>query len=213
MRGDDSQPDSMFSSVSPEQRDGMNTATSTTTQSLLQILLFVGVWLLFEYVLVRQLAIAWIPLFAGGFLLWWFAIRKTPFEPQKIMVPYLLTTIMFIVHVYEEYKAHLLGFPDITPVPVSFEELVTFAATLGPIIWLLGAVMMLKRVPVGSFVAGTFLFGMMFIEPAHLIAPFWRGSFHYVGGLWTAPLLSGLGWYTFLAIRREIGRGHSALER
>jgi hypothetical protein len=184
----------------------MNIATRTTTQSLQQILLFIAAWLLVEYVLVRQLAIAWIPLFTGGFLLWWLTMRKAPIEPQKIMVPYLLTTIMFIVHVYEEYKAHLLGFADITPLPVSLEELVTFAATLGPILWLLGAVMMLKRWPVGFFVAATFLFGMMFIEPAHLIAPFWRGSFHYLGGLWTAPPLSAFGWYTFLAIRREIGR-------
>src|SRR4029453_2460300 len=129
----------------------MNTVTSTTTQSLLQILLFVGAWLLFEYVLVRQLAIAWIPLFTGGFVLWWFTMRKTPIEPQKIMVPYLLTTIMFIVHVYEEYKPPFLGLPDITPPPVSLEELVTFAATLGPIMWLLGALLMLKRLPVGFF--------------------------------------------------------------
>jgi hypothetical protein len=40
---------------------------------------------------------------------------------------------------------------------------------------------------------------------AHFIAPFWRGSLHYVGGLWTAPLPTAFGWYTFLVIRREIG--------
>jgi hypothetical protein len=51
----------------------------------------------------------------------------------------------------------------------------------------------------------TFLFGMMFIEPTHLIAPFWQtGTFHYVGGMWTAAPLSALGWYTFFRIRREI---------
>jgi hypothetical protein len=42
---------------------------------------------------------------------------------------------------------------------------------------------------------------------------FWRGSFRYVGGLWTAPLPIAFGWYTFLAIRREITGGNGALER
>jgi hypothetical protein len=69
-----------------------------------------------------------------------------------------VTVIMFIVHVYDEYKAHQLGYTDITPLPVSFAEMVTFAASLAPILWLLGAVMMLKRQPVGFFIASTFLF-------------------------------------------------------
>ena len=176
----------------------------------LQILSFVAAWFLLEYVMVRQLALAWIPLFTGGFILWWFTTRRAPVDPHKVIVPYLLTTIMFIVHVYEEYKAHLLGFPDITPIPASFEGMVTFAATLAPIIWLLGAVMMLKRWPVGYFVVSTFLFGMMFIEPTHFIAPFWGGSFHYVGGMWTAVLPAAFGWHTFLSIRREMRRETSA---
>jgi hypothetical protein len=121
-------------------------------------------------------------------------------DPQTIIVPYLLTVIMFIAHVYEEYKAHLLGFPDIVqgaPFPISF----------APIIWLLGAVFMLKRQPLGFFIASTFLFGMMFIEPTYFIAPFSQGDgFHYVGGMFTAALPTACGWYTFLAMRREMRR-------
>jgi hypothetical protein len=121
---------------------------------------------------------------------------------------------MFIAHVYEEYKAHLMGFPDIVqgaPFPISFEMMLTFAASFAPIIWLLGAVLMLKHQPLGFFIAGTFLFGMMFIEPTHFIAPFSQGGgVHYVGGLFTAALPTAFGWYTFHAMRREAGTPHEA---
>jgi hypothetical protein len=76
---------------------------------------------------------------------------------------------------------------------------VTFAASLGPILWLLGAVMLLKRWSLGYFIMSTFLFSMMFIEPTHLVAPFLVGGPpRYVGGLWTAILLVSLAWYTFV---------------
>jgi hypothetical protein len=45
--------------------------------------------------------------------------------------------VAFIAHVYEEYKAHLLGLPDVNkgfPFEVTFEGMVTFTATLGPIL-------------------------------------------------------------------------------
>jgi hypothetical protein len=192
--------------------DPVNTAKSTTAQPILQIPLFVAAWFLVEYLFVRTLALAYVPLFTGGFILWWFTTRRTPIDPRKILVPYLLTVIAFMTHVFEEYRALSLGYPSITPLPASFEQMVTFAASLGPILWLLGAVMMLKGLPVGFFIASTFLFGMMFIEPSHLVAPFWpTGSFRYVGGMWSAPMLAALGWYTFFAIRRETRRTLEAL--
>jgi hypothetical protein len=185
-------------------------ARRVTTASTLQIPLFVAGWFLVEYIVVGRLALAYVPLFMGGFIVWWFTTRRTPIEPHRVIVPYLLTVIMFIVHVYEEYTAVQLGFPAITPLPASFLEIVTFAASLAPVLWLLGAVMMLKRLPLGFFIVSTFMFGMMFIEPTHLLAPFWpAGRFHYVGGMWTATVLAGMGWYTFLAIRREIARPNS----
>lgn len=184
----------------------MNTVKRDT--SLLHVVLFVAGWLIFEYIFVGPLALAFVPLFTGGFVLWWLTTRSTPVDPHRIIVPYLLTVIAFIAHVYEEYKAYLLGFPDImrgAPFKITFELQLTFAASLGPIIWLFGAVLMLKRRGVGYFVASTFLFGMMFIEPYHFIAPFLQdGTFHYVGGMWTAALPTALGWYTFSVTRREI---------
>lgn len=173
-------------------------------------LLFAVAWFLGAYLLVGILAFAVMPLFVGGFVLWWFTTYRTPVDPQVIIGPYLLTVIAFIAHVFEEYKAYSLGFPDIlqtSPFELTLERLLTFAAFLSPILWLLGAVMLLKRWSVGYFVASTFLFGMMFIEPTHFIAPFFQGGgYNYVGGLWTAILPTVLGWYTFFLIRREIGR-------
>jgi hypothetical protein len=192
----------------------MKTAQRAWIVSPLQIPLFVAAWLLFEYLFVGPLAFAYVLLFVGGFTLWWSTVRKVSIDPQTIIVPYLLTVVMFIAHVYEEYKAHLLGFPDIVqgaPFPISFEMMLTFAASFAPILWLLGAVCMLKRQPLGFFIACTFLFGMMFIEPTHFIAPFSQGGFHYVGGMFTAALPTAGGWYTFLTIRREMKRSREVL--
>jgi hypothetical protein len=188
----------------------MNIATGRPIASVLQIPLFVAVWILVEYLFVGPLAFAYVVLFVGGFTLWSLTARAAKIDPQKVILPYLVTVIMFIAHVYEEYKAHLLGFPDIVqgaPFPISFEMMLTFAASSAPILWLLGAVLMLKRQPLGFFIASTFLFGMMFIEPTHFIAPFFQGAgFHYVGGLFTAALPTACGWYTFFAMRRDIRR-------
>src|SRR5262245_3275129 len=194
----------------------MSAAARTTRVWTLQISLFTVAWMLFEYVLVGPLAFAYVPLFTGGLALWWVTARRTQIDPHEIIVPYLVTVIMFIAHVYEEYKAHLLGFADIVqgaPFPISFEMMLTFAASLAPIIWLLGAVLMLKRQMVGFFIASTVLFGMMFIEPTHFIAPFSQpGGFHYVGGMFTAALPTACGWYTFLTIRRDMRRQREAVE-
>jgi hypothetical protein len=174
------------------------------------ILAFVFAWFVIESILVDGLAVAYVPLFLGGFFLWWFTTRKHPVDPHRIIVPYLLTVIFFIAHVYEEYKAYLLDYPHILqglPFAVTSELMTTFAAFLAPILWLLGSVMTLRHWQVGYFVASTFLFGMMFIEPTHFLAPFLQdGTFHYVGGMWTALLPITSGWYTFFRIRREMQR-------
>jgi len=39
----------------------------------------------------------------GGFVLWIFTTYRTPIDTQKVIVPYLLTIIFFIIHVYDEY--------------------------------------------------------------------------------------------------------------
>jgi hypothetical protein len=146
----------------------------------------------------------------GGFVMWRLTTYRVPIDPRRIIIPYLLTVIFFIAHVCEEYVAYMRGYHHIlegSPFKLTLELLLIFAATLAPILWLLGAIMLLKRWPVGFFAASTFLFGMMFVEPTHYIAPFLQpGAPHYVGGVFTAWLPVAFGWYTFLLMRREIKR-------
>lgn len=182
--------------------------------SILFIALFVGSWIVLEYLLVGVLAIALLPLFVGGFVLWWITTRRTPIDPLTVIIPYLLTVVAFIAHVAEEYLAYIRGYHHImegTPLKVTLELVLLFAATLAPMLWLVSGIMFLKKWPAGYFAVSAFLFGMMFIEPTHFIAPFTQGGGpHYVGGVWTAIAPSGMGWYTFLRIRREVRRARAA---
>jgi hypothetical protein len=53
--------------------------------------------------------------------------------------------------------------PDRVP-QLGLPKLLLKRDIFAPILWLLSAVRMLKREPLGFFIASTFLFGMMFIE-------------------------------------------------
>jgi hypothetical protein len=180
---------------------------NTKQSPVVYVLLYVVVVLLIEFAFVRSLGTAVVPLFIGGFVLWRLTTYRTQVDPHKIIIPYLLTVILFIAHVYEEYQGFIKGYPDVLKgiVKLNLDMLLTFAAFLAPILWLTGAVMLLKRWSVGYFAASTFLFGMMFIEPTHYLAPFMQdGTFHYVGGMWTAIFPASMGWYTYTRLRREI---------
>ena len=120
------------------------TLPPTLRASIVQISFFVMAWLL-SHLLVGPLALAYVLLFVGGFILWWTFLRNTSIDPHTIIVPYLLTVIMFIVHVRSYTRA---GFPDIVQgalFPISFRMMLTFAAPFAPVIWLLGALPMLKK--------------------------------------------------------------------
>jgi hypothetical protein len=191
----------------------MSTRAPRST-SVLFIALFIGCWVVLEFLLVGPVAVALVPLFVGGFFVWWFTTRRTPIDPHRVIVPYLFTVIAFIAHVAEEYVAYIRGYHHIlegSPFTLTLEVLLLFAASLAPILWLLSGIMFLKRWPAGYFAVSAFLFGMMFIEPTHYVAPFIQGGPpHYVGGVWTAFAPIGMGWYTFLRIRREIRQSRAS---
>lgn len=144
--------------------------------------------------------------FVGGLALWLPTTYRTPVDPQKVIAPYLVTVILFIVHVYEEFAAHVEHqLARLSGLPVTQADFLTIAAFAGPVVWLTGAVMLLRRWAFGYFFASTFLFGMMFAELSHFVSPFLEdGTFHYSPGMYTAilPVLSG--WFTFRVILREI---------
>lgn len=144
--------------------------------------------------------------FGGGLVVWLATTYRVPVDPEKLILPHLVTVMLFIVHVYEELVSHIeLFMSRLTGLHVSQQDFLTIAAFIAPIIWLAGAVMMLRRWHFGYFFASVFYFGMMFGEPTHFIFPFIEnGRFHYVAGMYTALLPCIGGWYTFTVVVREM---------
>jgi hypothetical protein len=144
--------------------------------------------------------------FVGGFVFWMATSYRTPIDPYAVMIPYLLMVVLFIIHVYEEYLFHIEHtLAAISGFVVSQTAFLTIAAFTAPVVWLIGALMMLKRWHFGYFLASTFLFGMMFAEPSHFLFPFLEdGTFHYTAGMYTALLPCTAGWYCFFIMLREI---------
>lgn len=138
--------------------------------------------------------------FGGGFILWLFTTFKTPVEPRRIIVPYLITVIFFIIHVYEEYLTDFeMAVSDITGIHVLEKNFLTIAAFVGPIVWLTGAILLLKKTDFGFYLLSFFFVAMTIAELSHFIFPFIEdGTFHYVSGMYTAalPLIpAGYGLY------------------
>lgn len=150
--------------------------------------------------------------FIGGFVLWVPTLRRQSIDPHRILLPHLVAVILFIIHVYEEFRAHIEIFMSkLTGIDVSQIDFLTIAAFIAPVIWLTGLVLALRRWQFGYFLICVFYFGMMFGEPEHFIFPFIEnGTFHYVAGMYTAALPSIAGWWAFLVVVREVRRSRSA---
>jgi hypothetical protein len=186
----------------------------STRLSLVSAVTFIAALASLGYVLVGPPAALLSVAFVGGLALWLTTTYRTPVEPRTIIVPYMLTVILFIAHVYEEYLAHIeLTFSKIFPVTVSQMDFLTVAAFAAPLVWLAGATMMLMRWPFGYFFASTFLFGMMFGEVSHFAFPFMEdGTFHYSAGMYTALLPAISAWYTFAVLRRGMAETRVTLQ-
>src|SRR5687768_1432126 len=77
--------------------------------------------------------------FVGGLVFWLLTTFRTPIDPEKIIVPYLITVILFMIHVYEEYVSHIeLVLTELSGSQVTQSQFLTIAAFCGPIVWLLG---------------------------------------------------------------------------
>jgi len=144
--------------------------------------------------------------FMGGFVVWMLTMYRVPVDPQVIAVPHLVTVMLFIVHVYEEFAAHIeIVMTRLTGVQVSQGIFLTIAAFIAPIIWIAGLVMVQKRWAFGYFFVSVFYFGMMFGELTHFIFPIvLDGRFHYMAGMYTALLPSLAAWYTFGVVWRNV---------
>lgn len=149
--------------------------------------------------------------FGGGFVLYMANLWRTPIDTTKILVPYLLTSAFFVVHVFEEY---LTDFQDVVSQlsgqPVSQENFLMVAGVFMPVFLFVGAALILKRWRVGDYMLVMFFFAMVVAELAHFVFPFViDGTFHYVSGMYTAaiPLIPAA--YGLRVMLREI-RGRRA---
>ena len=145
----------------------------------------------------------------GGFVLWLLTTYQTPIDTQKVIIPYLFTIILFIVHVYEEYITDFeVAMTDITGFHILEKNFLTVAAFVAPVLWLIGAILVIKKTQIGYYFLSFFFFAMILAELSHFLFPFLEdGTFHYVSGMYTAalPLIpAGYGLYvTLREIRKE----------
>ena len=144
--------------------------------------------------------------FVGGFVIWVPTLRRQPIDPLRILMPHIIAVILFVIHVYEEFRGHIEIFMSkLTGIDVTQANFLTIAAFIAPVIWLTGLAMAMRRWQFGYFLICVFYFGMMFGEPQHFVFPFIEnGTFHYVAGMYTAALPSMAGWWAFLVAVREM---------
>lgn len=127
---------------------------------------------------------------AGGFLLYLRTSYKAHFDTSKVIIYYLLAVIFFIIHVYEEY---IFGFENVVSQlggnNVSQRDFLTFAAFFGPVMWVSGAILILKQWSLGYYFLSFFYFAMTVAELTHFIFPFIiYGEWQYTAGVVTAAL-------------------------
>jgi hypothetical protein len=164
------------------------------------------------YVLIGAVAaVVFAVAFGGGIVLWLATTYRTQVDPLKLIIPYLVTVIFFIVHVYEEYITDFeAAMTDVTGLHVLEKNFLTATAFTAPILWLTGAILLLKRTHAGYYFLSVLYVNMIVAELAHFVFPFMEdGTFHYVSGMYTAalPLLpASYGLYITL---REIRRTRS----
>jgi len=180
--------------------------------SVLLVLVFIAGFIGMAVVLLGKIpAIVFSVASIGGFVLWMATTYRTPIDTQKVIVPYLFTIILFIVHVYEEYMTDFeVAMTDITGFHMLERNFLTVAAFVAPILWLTGAILLLKKTHVGYYFLSFFFVAMTLAELSHFVFPFLEdGTFHYVSGMYTAaiPLIPAA--YGLQITMREIRKERS----
>jgi hypothetical protein len=125
----------------------------------------------------------------AGFAIWVRTTLRRPPATDAILPAYLLTLVLFLLHVLEEYVFDFAGrIAGIAHVRWTEAQFIEVIVLFGPAIWIAGALGIYKRHPLGNFVAWFFFVGMMLGEPAHLLVfPLMEGGrYHYFPGMWTA---------------------------
>jgi len=177
--------------------------------SLVIVLLIIAGFISMALVLLGKIpAIVFSVASIGGLIFWLLTTYKTPIDTKKIIVPYLLAVLFFIIHVYEEYLTDFeVAMTDITGFHMLEMNFLTVAAFVAPALWVTGAILLIRKTHVGYYFLSFFFIAMTMAELAHFVFPFLEdGTFHYVSGMYTAalPLVpAGYGMYVTI---KEIQR-------
>lgn len=169
---------------------------------------FVIVIVAFAYVMLGIIpAVVFTVAFGGGLALYIATAWRARFDTLKVIVPYLLTVMLFMIHTFEEY---VTDFEDTVSAlagrTVPEFDLLLIIAWLAPLMWVGGAVMLIKRWAFGYYFLCAFFVAMTVAELAHYLFPFViDGTFHYESGMYTAALPLITAYYGLYVMMREIG--------
>jgi hypothetical protein len=125
----------------------------------------------------------------GGMVGWLRTTANRPADPRMILPPYFLMLALFMFHVDEEYLFDFCGrISSVFHIHWSERDFIIHIALVGPMVWILAAVGLWFRHPLGNFFAWFMFVGMILGEPTHLlIFPLLEGGrYHYFPGMWTA---------------------------
>lgn len=145
----------------------------------------------------------------GGLIGWYLTSLRHPTDPRKLLPLYLLTIFMLYVHIGEEYWA---GFGPrigaLTGTGWSQSEFTLLFVFYLPTFWILGALGLYYRHPLGNFIAWFIFFGMFLGEPTHLLVfpNLEGGRYHYFPGMWSALLPMVMGFWGIYVIWQEHGK-------
>lgn len=92
---------------------------------------------------------------------------------------------------------------DITTFHILEKNFLTVAAFVAPIMWITGAILLIKKTHIGYYFLSFFFVAMTLAELSHYVFPFLEdGTFHYVSGMYTAALpLIPAGYGLYVTIR------------
>jgi deazaflavin-dependent oxidoreductase (nitroreductase family) len=142
------------------------------------------------------IAIAICALFGISFVPWRLTSYGRPIDADPLVVPYLVTVILFKLQVGEEYLTAAWDAFGRIGQPLSERTLVVVAGTIVPIFWLLGLILLVLRTEIGNWMTWVFVVAMAIVEPSHLFFPFLEtGRFGYFPGLYACLPLMTAGWY------------------
>ena len=141
----------------------------------------------------------------GGGIGWYFTSLHHPTDPRKLLPVYLITAVMLYFHIWEEYH---YGFGPrigaLTGTGWTESQFVIQIIFYLPAFWILGAMGLYYRHPLGNFVAWFIFFGMFLGEPTHLLVfpNLEGGRYHYFPGMWTAllPMVMGI-WGIYIIVQ------------